>query len=263
MLFKKSLKYSLLTCLLFVFSFAQSNAQMIQPGEFLEYEVSFMGINLGKIKLFTEENQQLGDKNCYKVKASMKSSDGIPFVKLDATFESWLDQSVTYSHKFSSNMLDKDDKWEYSQIVLDYTKNILDFKIWKDKKITMQKQVPTMRKWNDGSSLLFTARKLLNIKKTVKIPTLINNDTMMTIINFHGKKENIEIDAVKYPIKSVYFDGRADWEGIYGLKGNFEGWFSDDEAAVPILAKMNVYVGKVQIKLVNWKRAGWSPPKGS
>src|SRR6185295_4480728 len=105
------------------------------------------------------------------------------------------------------------------------------------------------------------ARKLLKIGRTVKIPTVIGSDTCLTTINFHGKKENMEVEAIDYPVKCIYFDGKADWEGLYGLNGNFEGWFSDDEAAVPILAKLSVYLGKANIKLIKWKRDGWIPPK--
>jgi len=48
--------------------------------------------------------------------------------------------------------------------------------------------------------------------------------------------------------------------GNYGLSGKFEGWFSDDDAHIPIKAKMNVYVGSVVIELVKWKRGSWNPP---
>jgi len=47
------------------------------------------------------------------------------------------------------------------------------------------------------------------------------------------------------------------------LSGKFEGWFSDDNAHIPIKALMNVYVGKILIELKSWKRTGWIPPKGS
>ena len=55
--------------------------------------------------------------------------------------------------------------------------------------------------------------------------------------------------------------GQARWTGLYGLSGNFEGWFSNDEARVPIKAKMSVYIGSVVIELKSWKRPDWKPPK--
>jgi hypothetical protein len=59
----------------------------------------------------------------------------------------------------------------------------------------------------------------------------------------------------------VHFEGRADFEGIFGMTGDFEGWFSNDEARVPILAKMKVIIGNIRIELTKWNREGWKPPK--
>jgi hypothetical protein len=62
-------------------------------------------------------------------------------------------------------------------------------------------------------------------------------------------------------VKTYYLSGSADWKALYGLGGKFEGWFSADEARVPIFAKMNVYIGNIEIELKSWKRNNWFPPK--
>jgi len=82
-----------------------------------------------------------------------------------------------------------------------------------------------------------------------------------TKINFLGKGDPIKIDAIGYPVKTLYLDGKLEGKGIYGLSGAFEGWFTDDEARIPVKAYMNVYVGKVLVELVKYKREGWKPPK--
>ncbi|MBI5324332.1 MAG: DUF3108 domain-containing protein [Ignavibacteriae bacterium] len=91
--------------------------------------------------------------------------------------------------------------------------------------------------------------------------TFMEHDTCYTYINFTGKTENIEIDAVDYPVRTIFFSGKADWEGVYGVTGQFEGWFSDDNARIPIQAKMKLYIGNAEIHLIKWKRQGWAPPK--
>ena len=106
------------------------------------------------------------------------------------------------------------------------------------------------------------ARKYVHSKRNLKIPTLLEVDTVTTSIFFSGEKESVSIDAINYPVKTVHFTGKADWTGIYGLSGKFEGWFSDDTECVPIKAKMNVYVGNVVLELKSWKRNYWTPPKG-
>ena len=70
-----------------------------------------------------------------------------------------------------------------------------------------------------------------------------------------------EIDAVDYPVEVVEFDGRMDYEGVYGLTGYFQGWFTNDEARIPIVARMKVILGSVKVQLQKWQRGGWQPPK--
>ncbi|MDQ1266517.1 MAG: hypothetical protein QG635_1669, partial [Bacteroidota bacterium] len=119
----------------------------------------------------------------------------------------------------------------------------------------------TKKRWSDGLSLFFLARQYIFSNKHIVVPTIMSRDTSPTYLHFIGKIEPIEIESVKYPIKTVYFTGRADWNGIYGLSGNFEGWFSADDARVPIKAKMKVYIGNVVVELKRWKRQNWSPPR--
>ena len=76
-----------------------------------------------------------------------------------------------------------------------------------------------------------------------------------------GDEEDIELDAVDYDVKTLYIKGDAQWTGTYGMSGRFEGWFSDDEAHIPIVAKMSLYVGAATIELVSWKRGNWQPPR--
>ena len=235
--------------------------QMMQENEILLYEVDFLGISLGYIKIVTEEQTDYKGKPVYKTWAYMKSYDGIPFVHLNAKFESWIDPTVSYSHHFEGNVRFISDDWTHQNISFDYDNEKIYIKKYIKKKLVYYDSIKTSLKCNDGLSLYYLARQYLNLKRSVKIPTIIDKDTVFTTVNFLGKKEDVEVDAVDYPIKTVYFNGYADWEGIYGMKGKFEGWFSDDEAKVPIKAKMNVLVGSVNIELKKWKRKNWKPPK--
>lgn len=253
----------LLTIFLFFFqSNYQSQAQSVfLAGEEIEYEVSFLGIKLGSIKIITEGAQKLNGKDIYKAKAFIKSYEGIPFVGLQTTYESWIDKSLSYSHKFIGNSKFLSDAWTYQELIFDYDNNKIRDSKWENKQPMGVLEFATKKKWNDGLSLFFLARQFTDSKKNIRIPTYMGDDTAHTSINFSGKREAIEIDAVKYPIRTILFNGQANWEGVYGLSGKFEGWFSDDEARVPIKAKMKVLVGNVNIELVRWKRNGWTPPK--
>lgn len=257
------LRIAAIAAILFALGSAAAPAQLIYPGEELTYEVSYMGITLGTIKTIMEQPVMLDGVKCQKVKVFINSHPNIPFVSLHSVYESWMDTTLTFSRKFTANTMVEDDKWEFDQYLFDYPNNKLTMETFRDKKKTVTKTVDIKRKYNDGSSILFAARRLLRTKKTVRVPTVIMQDTVNTAINFRGTIQSREISAVDYPVRTVFFDGNADWTGIYGLTGRFEGWFSDDEAQIPIYATMKLYVGSVSIELVKWKRGNWAPPKAS
>ncbi len=233
-----------------------------QTGEELTYSVSFLGINLGTIKVFSLGKEEYKGKEIYRSKATMESNPAIPFAYLSAVFDSWMSPNLTHSLKFEgNNKFGKSSSWVFQKLIMEYEKDNVKFERWIEKELKMKEDIEINSKINDGSSLFFFARQFADSRKRVKIPTIIDNFVEYTYINFSDKYEDVEIDAVDYPVRTVYFDGKADWEGIYGLSGEFEGWFSDDEASIPIQAKMKVYVGSVNIELIEWKREGWQPPK--
>lgn len=249
-----------LSFLTFSLAFPQTS-KMIFPSEDLLYEVSFLGIKLGTIRIITEDNEQIDGKLVHKAKAYIDSYSGIPFVDLHAVFTSWFDPSVSFSYKFNSSMKEKD-YWLFDQIIFDYkNKKVVVEKFKKNQKY-FSRVINTSKRWNDGLSLFFLAREYTKSKKNIKIPTIMDKDTAYTYINFYGGRQNIEIGSINYPVRTVHFNGKAEWTGIYGLTGYFEGWFSDDDASVPIKAKMNVYIGSINIELIKWNRKGWVPPRG-
>lgn len=247
--------------ILLFYSVTYSADKVIQPGEEIIYDVSFLGISLGKVTIITEENQTLDNKSLPKTKAIIESNKGIPYYSLYTVYQSWLDPTISYSHKFVGNSKFSSDPWVYQEIDFNYDGNFILNRHWIEKVQVKNDTINIDGKWNDGLSLFFLARKYLNLNKSIKIPSFIGDEKAKTVVNFTGKKEDVEIDAVDYPIKSVFLNGKAEWEGVYGLSGEFKGWFSDDEARVPIKAYMQVIVGSVKIELVKWKRKGWNPPK--
>jgi hypothetical protein len=262
----KKMKTMLLTAVLamtMIFMPSESKANdPHQYGEKLVYEVSFMGMTIGTIETYTMKNQTIKGDKTHHVRSKIKSAKGIPYVDLDVEFDSWMDPSFAYSHKFMSTSVSDGTK-VYEEALFDYDNNTIDVTMTKNGKKVQDFERELNRKVNDGCSLFFMARKYMDRNKTVKVPTYIEDENSLTVINFHNRVETAEVDAIDYPVRTKYLNGTAKWEGLYGLSGDFEGWFSDDEAAVPIRAKMNVYVGTVNIELVSWDRDGWTPPKAS
>ncbi len=113
----------------------------------------------------------------------------------------------------------------------------------------------------EGPSLFALARCLSHSRKVLSVPTLVNGKVSATDLDFTQSREEVEVDAIDHPVWTQKYTGTAQWTGgAAGLSGDFTGWVSDDDAAVPIKAEMKVILGSIHVELEQWDRAGWTPP---
>lgn len=227
-------------------------------GEELTYNVSYIGFDIGrvKIKLLSRD----GDSS-YSAIAYMDSYKGVPLVDLHSVFESRFSKSV-FSYDFQARDKD-DDHWKLFKYRFDYPKKlvIVEEGIWQSNSTDRRDTIRLDTLYQDGLSLFFFARKHVHINEQVRVPVFVSEKKGVAEINFTHIRKKESIDAVDYPVDVIYFNGKAGFIGVFGLTGGFEGWFSNDGARVPILAKMKVIIGNIRIELIEWKRPGWSPPR--
>ncbi|MFM7158028.1 MAG: hypothetical protein ACKO0Y_09465, partial [Bacteroidota bacterium] len=95
-------KLALFIIVTFLTAFS-SNAQVMSSGEELVYDVSYMGITLGTIRVTTLKNETFNGKSVHHTKIYIDSRKGIPFVDLHSIYESWIDPSVQFSHNFAAS----------------------------------------------------------------------------------------------------------------------------------------------------------------
>jgi hypothetical protein len=240
---------------------AQSAGPMaFVEGEDLVYNVRYSFINLGQVRIKTVARVNDGGSQAVFTRAFIDSYKGVPFVDLHAVFESTID-SAFFSRHFMGKVR-QDAVWDFSRYHFEYDKNRVIMERGQQDTIVSKRDTTDVNAlYQDGLSLFFYARDQLFSGKQIAVPTLIKEQKSTTHIDFGKKTSSVEIDAVDYPIDVVSFDGKMDFVGIFGLTGGFEGWFSNDDARVPILAKMKVLIGSVTIELMEWKRPGWNPPK--
>ena len=237
---------------------------MFFVGERLEYEVSYSIFALGTVKIEIVDTAQKNGVTVFRAKAFMDSYSGVPFVNLHWIFYSEIDPHL-YSHFFSGVDNKDSSNVSYSNYSFDYSHNL----VFIEQGIRQQhdsaaKATDTISStYQDGLSLFYYARGNVHSNKAENVPTFVSGKKVNTYINFLNKKTSSEIDAIKYPVETIEFEGRADFVGIFGLTGGFSGWFSNDEAAVPIIAKMKVILGSVRLELIKWNRPGWVPPRAS
>ena len=95
----------------------------------------------------------------------------------------------------------------------------------------------------DGLSIQYFARARVHQQQLTTVPIVTYRKTGSTSFRFGTKATEKKITAISKPVRVAEFDGRLDIKGLFRLTGDFKGWFSNDSAAVPIEAEMNVILG--------------------
>lgn len=238
---------------------------VMQPGEELIYEVSWGFFKLGKVRIVTHP-APLEQASAFSA-AAFSDSYKLPFVDFHAISTSEMDSTL---FSYGSSLFEKKEKNWFRQIYYFDTRT----KMFVTENATVPKPdarpiAPpthdtlkvTFNRFHDGTSILFFARARVHSGVAVRVPTFVRGKAGYTNFYLPTLKTSVSIDAVPHTIKAVELEGKAEFEGIFGLTGEFTGWFSDDAAAVPLKAKMKVILGSITIELKEWKRAGWSPPQ--
>jgi hypothetical protein len=244
-------------------SYNNSNSSVIQVGEFLEYNVSYLGVSIANVKVYCDGYETIGNRSVAKIRTDVFTYGHIPLINAKAKMEGWVDKGGIFSHKFIRNLTIRNNPWEFQKIEFDYKQNILTNNKWinniSTSSINLEFQ-PSYR-IHDAIGLFFKARFAATPGNSSKVLTYLDEAPFYTNIRYSSQKENISVDGVKNPVRTIYCKGSADWQKQFGLTGEFEAWFSDDMARIPLKGKLDFIIGKISIELVKYKREGWTPPK--
>jgi len=230
-------------------------------GEEITYVVKYYLLKLGEIKLRVVSKKVVNGKPVYNAVGYIDSYSGVPLVDLHMIYETRFNDS--YFSNYFKGLVRKKEYTTFTDYTFDYSAakvkvrqgKVNPYELWTDSTGVASTQ------YQDGLSIFYYARAYSGKKKSSNLPCLVNEKHVYAKINFHDEVDKIHIDAVDYDIAVQHLDGETNFVSVFGLTGFFEGWFSNDEAAIPIVAKLNVIVGRVSVELISWKRPGWMPPR--
>jgi hypothetical protein len=245
----------------------RQNERMLQVGEELEYSVHYSFFNIGTVRFKVTDKEERNGRSIYHSYVIIDSNPSLSWlVDLHIRFYSEMDQDAFTYQWLSEDSTSK--KTTYRKMRFDYEAHKMYFE-WGEKLQTNEYKkideriVPITNNCQDGLSLFYYARQHALEKIQTTIPTFVDTNEVTAKVNFGIEHLDEDIGAVKYPIDVIKLDGHADFVGVFGLTGGFEGVFSNDAASIPITARMKVILGSVKVELKSWKRDNWTPPRAS
>ncbi|HRI86302.1 MAG TPA: DUF3108 domain-containing protein [Ignavibacteria bacterium] len=251
--------------IIFFFSLIKINSviaqsKVLQVGEELNYSVNYGFIEIGKVNIKMTGSRQAGNNVIYTSVCSMKSNKGIPFVELNSIFESDMlyNGNDLYTVRFKATEIKEEGK-----IIIEYRFNYDSNYVYVLKENLGNKEIDRNIPFNqnvkfqDGLSLFYKSRLNSFSQENFLIPVFMNESETSVNYYFTSKKDEIFVPVFDGELQTYRCNGMANFEGVFGLSGEFAGWFSDDDARVPLKSQMNVIIGSVTLELTSFKRSGW------
>ncbi len=109
-----------------------------------------------------------------------------------------------------------------------------------------REELPLARQVFDGLSLLFAARRQVREGRYGTVLTIVDEEVHRTVIQYDGRGQ-ARVGGKARNVVNIH--GKADYQGIAGLTGEFWGQFSDDKEALPLTARFQIKVGKITLEL--------------
>lgn len=238
---------------------------VLRDGEVLEYKVKWSFIRLGTVTLRTVRDTSCRSAEDIKLIMTVESNPDLSFIWIREFNECVVDLRTLDSRSFHARHRNGE---KYTEIwhVVDLQRHCTYYRVADRNSgaILAADTLPGVESFVEGPSLFHIARCLSFKIGVNNVPTLVEGKLASTDLTFGGEKELIEIGAVDSPVRVRKFAGVAHWKGgtEAGLGGEFTGWISDDDAAVPILSEVKVILGSIRLELESWSRPGWTPPVG-
>ncbi len=243
-------------------SFNGGNQGIFQIGEELRYNVRYGFISLGSVIVTITDVVETDTGVEYRALADIRSYSGVPFVSLHHIYKTQM-STLFFSNRFESFEKDKN-RWLVMRYAFDYDSMRVVIEQGEQASDTTINETDTLEIgdfYQDGLSLFYFARGFVDSGDTMSVPTLVNKDVVTTDFLFHRRYTSRKSKVTDYPVDVIEFSGHANFSGVFGMTGAFRGWFTNDEASIPIEAKLRVLIGNVTIELVEWNRPGWNPPR--
>lgn len=237
--------------------FSQQSGYKWQIGEELTYGVTWTFIRLGTIKIKIYDSVRDNGSTIYKTKLIIESNPYLFFIDMHGVYETNIDNRLRpVSYKVEEVL---DEKQYEGQYKFNYQDSLvsINFREVGDSTIVFEEQKPLRQIVYDGISMIFYARANIHRKGQDTLVSFIKDQKGKVLLNFSGKKEKIEIDAISGEQDVYYLDGHIYIKGIAGVTGPYKGWFAADNRRPPLRAELDIFLGSVVVELENWKN--WNP----
>ena len=236
---------------------------MLQSGEELRYKVKWNFLRLGTITVRAERVPSSEDTTLFRLSMTVESNPDLMVIKIREYNECLVSTMDLMSKCYVGVFNSPHDGFETHYVYRGVERKVFYSKVdLESGKLLEADTLENVPPFVEGPSMFFYARWMSRSKQIIRLPKVADGKVDHVEFDFTAGREYVEIGAIDEPVRTRKYKGSLSGGGgtAAGLSGDFTGWVSDDDAAVPIQAEMKVLLGSIHIELEKWSRPGWTPP---
>jgi len=232
--------------------------RVLPAGLQLNYNVRWGILPIGRLQIDVIEGEFQGEP-AWEARYIASSLPGLPFITIADTFYAWIDRDLRHVpllemrynemgyEAIKTYRSDYETGWfhEYSRLGNGY---------WEHTSHPLPPHV------FDASSQLWVAQQFVLMRRGGNAIVELSGGFEKTVINYRGAGPLTRVDGER--VETIALDGIMRYAGIAGMTGDFQGLYTADERAWPILAKFKIFLGWVTIEYQSQRPSELTPGFG-
>ena len=216
------------------------------------FDVRYGFLRLGNVEVYMRRDTVYRDTEVVHLVAEMVSNRRIPLVGYrEVHYHSYIafNDSIPYGVKYWQDSIHREKKKQF----------LYDFDYPSGKVYSFEEGNPVdtlelTQPADGGPAVMFYSRLFAGTDSDKRYPLFIDHEQKEIEMNFTSQQE--AYDSPAFPdeeIQAFKMSGNADFEGPFGFSGNFTAYFKDDELRIPLEARVNIWLGSVRVRLIEYE----------
>ncbi len=226
----------------------------VRVGEELIYEISFLGVLAGHVRMTTKPVTEIAGKEVYHFYAQLKSGRWYDFIyKLDDYIETFVDRETFRPVKYSLIQRESSQKVDDLQLFdLESSMTYLDYyrlKDGKEKKENKQEMIPEYFQ-DSYSALPFLRGVKMKVGDIHQFPIVTRGKIWLLKYEVEGVEE---IKVQGSWIQALKIKAETQYPGVLEKKGDIIFWFDQSDLKRPVKFQAKVKIGSIEGILTDYK----------
>ncbi|MBN2089985.1 DUF3108 domain-containing protein [candidate division KSB1 bacterium] len=218
-----------------------------QIGEELNYQVSWLSIPIATLKISIKDSLRMDNCLVYHTQFRIKTNPHLFFIKFYGIYDSYIDDSFR-PHLFVGYE-PKDGFIDRTRYRFDYENGVIHSSLT-NKADTLQiieKVVPIQEHILDGTALIYYLRAHLPLMRDENLVAFLSGQKKsVRIYRKSDETRTMKIAGIEKNVQEI--QGKVNFvSSVAGITGNFCIFFENSAQAIPLKAKLKIFLGYVNI----------------